>query len=75
MSRMIHARLDPDTERMLRRLEQHFGWSDSQVVREGIKILNGLTLRGRSRVVGMGRFSSGLPDLGSNKSHLKGFGH
>jgi hypothetical protein len=70
----IHARLDPETERMLRRLQRHFGWSDSQVVREGIKVLNGLTARGRRRVVGLGRFSSGIPDLGSNKTHLKGFG-
>jgi hypothetical protein len=71
---MIHARLDPETERMLRRLQQRFGWSDSQVVREGIKVLNGLTERGQSRVAGLGRFSSGIPDLGSNKTHLKGFG-
>jgi len=74
MPRMIHARLDPETERMLRRLERRFGWSDSQVVREGIKVLNGVTERGRRRVVGLGRFSSGIPDLGSNKTHLKGFG-
>ncbi len=74
MPRMIHARLDPETERMLRRLERRFGWSDSQVVREGIKALDGLTERGRRRVVGLGRFSSGIPDLGSNKAHLKGFG-
>jgi hypothetical protein len=74
MSRIIHARLDAETERMLRRLERQFGWNDSQVVREGIKILNGLTGRGKRRVKGLGRFASGVPDLGSNKSHLKGFG-
>jgi len=74
MSRIIHTRLDPQTERMLRRLEQRLGWTDSQVVREGIKVLNGLTQRGRRRVAGLGRFSSGIPDLGSNKTHLKGFG-
>jgi hypothetical protein len=74
MARIIHARLDPETERMLRRLERRFGWSDSQVVREGIKVLNGLTTPGRRRVVGLGRFSSGILDLGSNKTHLKGFG-
>ncbi len=74
MSRVIHARLDAETERMLRRLERRFGWSDSQVVREGIKVLNGLTSRGLGRVVGLACFSSGIPDLGSNKDHLKGFG-
>jgi hypothetical protein len=59
---------------MLRQLERRFGWTDSQVVREGIKVLSGLTASGRRRVVGQGRFSSGVPDLGSNKTHLKGFG-
>jgi hypothetical protein len=74
MSRIIHTRLDADTERMLRRIGRHLGWSDSQVVREGIKILNGLTPRGRRRVSGLGCFASGVADLGSNKAHLKGFG-
>jgi hypothetical protein len=74
MSRIIHARLDADTESMLRQLGRAFGWSDSQVVREGIRVLSGLSARGRRRVVGLGRFCSGLPDLGSRKAHLKGFG-
>jgi hypothetical protein len=74
MSRVIHARLDAETERMLRRIGRDMGWSDSQIVREGIKILNGLTPRGRRRMSGVGCFASGLPDLGSNKAHLKGFG-
>ena len=74
MSRIIHTRLDAETERMLNRLQRQFGWNDSQVVREGIKVLNGLTSRGTRRVKGLGRFSSGVPDLGSNKGHLKGFG-
>jgi hypothetical protein len=29
---------------------------------------------GRPRVIGLGKFSSGVPDLGSNEKHLKGFG-
>lgn len=29
---------------------------------------------GRPRVVGLGEFSTGVPDLGSNKKHLQGFG-
>ena len=75
MSRIIHARLDVQTERLLRQLERRLGWSDSQVVREGIKALNILLVRKRSRqIVGLGRFRSGIRDLGSNKGHLKGFG-
>ena len=75
MSSIIHARLDAETQRMLLELERRLGWNDSQVVREGIKALSRLLGRGRSRtVIGLGRFRSGVPDLGSNKDHLKGFG-
>jgi hypothetical protein len=28
----------------------------------------------RQKIVGIGKFSSGLPDLGSNKKHMKDFG-
>ena len=75
MSRIIHARLDVQTERLLRELERRLGWSDSQVVREGIKALHVLLVPKRSRhIVGLGRFRSNIRELGSNKAHLKGFG-
>ncbi len=75
MSRIVHARLDSETERVLQQLERRLGWSDSEVVRAGIKALNGLLVCGDSRpIAGLGRFCSGIPDLGSNKDHLKGFG-
>jgi hypothetical protein len=75
MSRIIHARLDATSEEILRQLERRLGWSDSKVVREGIKSLSSLLSPGRARrVIGLGRFRSGIPDLGSNKKHLKGFG-
>jgi hypothetical protein len=75
MSRIIHARLDPETEKLLRDCQRRWGWTDSQAVREGIKMLGGLLGHGRARaMVGVGKFQSGIPDLGSNKNHLKGFG-
>jgi hypothetical protein len=74
MPRIIHVRRDAATERMLRRLKRRLGWSDSRVVREGIKLLNRLTGQGGRRIVGLGRFSSGIPDRGSNKAQLKTFG-
>jgi len=75
MSRIIHARLDVQTERLLREIERRLGWSGSRVVREGIKALNVLLVPKRARqIVGLGRFRSGLRNLGSNKAHLKGFG-
>ena len=75
MSRIIHARIDAQTDRLLLDLERRLGWNDSKVVREGIKALNVLLVPNRScQIVGLGRFRSGLPDLGSNRAHLKGFG-
>jgi hypothetical protein len=75
MARIIHARIDGETERVLRGLERRLGWSDSQVVREGIRALRALLGHRRSGgVVGLGRFRSGVSDLGSNKAHLVGFG-
>ena len=75
MSSIIHARLDLETQRMLQQLERRLGWSHSQVVREGIRALSRALAHGRARtVVGLGQFRSGVPDLGSNKEHLKGFG-
>ena len=75
MSRIVHARLDVQTDRLLRALERRLGWNDSQVVREGIKALNALVApKGARQIVGLGRFRSGVRDLGSNRAHLKGFG-
>ena len=49
--------------------------SPSQIVREGIRVLESCYGQGTGqRIVGLGKFSSGVRDLGSNKRHLKGFG-
>ena len=75
MSRIIHARIDVQTEKLLRDLERRLGWNDSKVVREGIKALNVLLVPKRKRkIVGLGRFRSVVSDLGVNPDHLKGFG-
>jgi hypothetical protein len=42
-------------------------------VREGVQLLAACYgVRPAKRVIGVGRFASGLPDLASNKKHLKG---
>ena len=75
MSRVIHARIDEETDKTLKELRRRLGWNDSNIVREGIKALSFMLVptRGR-RVVGLGLFESGIPDLGSNSEHLEGFG-
>jgi hypothetical protein len=75
MRAVIQARLDNPSRKRLAVLVRELGWSPSQVVREGLRILEASYLRRKKRgVIGLGRFRSGVPDLGSNKKHLRGFG-
>ena len=69
----VQARLDAATEKALARLVNRLGISPSIVVREGIRLLAASQPKSRP-IAGLGKFSSGTPDLGSNKNHLKGFG-
>lgn len=75
MSDIVHARLDPETRRLLERLRRRFGWNDSETVRRALRAFAEAELPGRRRpVVGLGAFASGIDDLGSNPDHLDGFG-
>lgn len=75
MAKMVHARLDDETEALLRRLGRATGLSESEVLRRGLLALEAVAGRaGRARIVGQGGFDSGQADLGSNKGHLAGFG-
>jgi hypothetical protein len=75
MKTVVQARLDPDTGKMLSRLTTHLGWSESEVVRAGLRLLDAsYPAPPTSRIIGLGKFTSGVPDLGTNKAHLKGFG-
>jgi hypothetical protein len=69
----VQARLDTDTEKTLERLVDQLGLSPSMVVREGIRLLAASQPKSR-KIAGLGKFSSGIPDLGSNKKHLRDFG-
>ena len=74
MSRVIHARLDDETEALRVELKHSTGWADSEIVRIGIKTLASLVVPTEQRISGLGEFDSGMTDLGSNKEHLEGFG-
>ncbi|RLA28338.1 MAG: hypothetical protein DRR11_16825 [Gammaproteobacteria bacterium] len=77
MSDIVHARLDAHTQQIMRRLQRRHGWSDSDIVRNGIRALGDADLpRGQrcKRIVGLGKFSSDTEDLGSNDKHLRDFG-
>jgi hypothetical protein len=75
MRTIVQARLDKDSQIALGRLMRRLGWTSSQVVREGLKLM--VATYGRppkKRIIGMGKFDSGIIDLGSIKKHLEGFG-
>jgi hypothetical protein len=75
MGSAIQARLDDRSRKRLAVLVRELGWSPSQIVREGLRVLEASYLRRKKRgVIGLGRFCSGVSDLGSNKKRLRGFG-
>jgi hypothetical protein len=75
MRSAIQARLDDRSRKRLAALVSELGWTPSQVVREGLRILEASRLRKkRLGVIGLGKFRSRVSDLGSNKKHLKDFG-
>jgi hypothetical protein len=67
MRSAIRARLDDPSRKRLTMLVRELDWSPSQVVREGLRVLEASYLRKKKRgVIGLGKFCSGLPDLGSS---------
>ena len=75
MSRVVQARLDEETDSLRSQLQQQLGWSNSKIVREGIKaIAHLLPRKGRRKIVGLGKYDTGIPDLSTNKKYMEGFG-
>lgn len=78
MKAVIHARLGPDEQELLRELKQVTGWSDSELVRRGLRLVqrdlaprrSALDLAGRSA----GKFAGGPVGLSTDAKHLEGFG-
>jgi hypothetical protein len=75
MAKVIHARLDDQTERLLVRLQRDLTKNTSEVVRDALRALASITPASASkRIIGLGQFQSGTKDLAANKRHLRGFG-
>lgn len=71
----VQARLGLNAQRSLALLCRRLGWTPSKVVREGLRLLAAANpANGRPRIAGLGKFASGVADLGSSKKRLKGFG-
>lgn len=75
MKTSVQARLDPEARQALDGLVRRLGWSPSRVVRESLRLMSRHHVGApRKRVLGVGKFDSGLTDLGSNKRRMEGFG-
>ena len=78
MKPYIHARLGAADRAALERLKKATGLSESEIVRQGLRLVaqeaqrrqSALDLAGRS----VGRFQSGPRDLSTSGTHLEGFG-
>jgi hypothetical protein len=75
MSSNVQARLDREAQAALESLVRRLDCSPSRVVREWLRLMAACYgTVSRTKVIGVGRFASGIADLGSNKKHMKGFG-
>ena len=72
---VVHARLDPESRRTLDRLKKRTGLTDSELIRRALEAYVAREAAPpQRRIVGLGRFDSGVPDLATNDEHLAGFG-
>jgi Arc/MetJ-type ribon-helix-helix transcriptional regulator len=78
MKTYIHARLSKEDRAVLDELKRATGRSESELVREGLRLIrrelagkrSALDLAGRSS----GKFAGGPKDLSTNEEHLAEFG-
>lgn len=78
MKTYIHARLSEEDRAVLEELKKSTGRSESELVREGLRLIqrqlerkrNALEVAGKSA----GKFAGGPKDLSTNKEHLAEFG-
>jgi len=75
MKTSVQARLDEETAAALETLERSLGMSSSEIVREGIRLVQKRhAAMPRRKLIGVGEYDSGIPDLATNKKHMEGYG-
>jgi hypothetical protein len=77
MKDTVQARLDEESATALRRLTRQLGWSPSRVVREGLRLMarqHGVGQRRKRKIIGLGQFEGGPPDLATSKKYLDDLG-
>ena len=78
MKPYIHARLSPEDRAIIEQLKRSTGYTESQILRRGLRLVSlelgarpsALDAAGRS----VGKFTTGPKDLATNRKHLDGFG-
>ena len=74
----IHARLSPEDRAILEDLKESTGYSESELVRRGLRLVRqdvGRTESALDRAAGsVGKFKRGPKDLSTNSRHLDTFG-
>ncbi len=75
MGSTVQARLDAETQEKLQRLVERHGMSTSEVIREGIRLVEERHAKPkRPRLIGVGMFGGGPGDLSTNKKYMEDFG-
>ena len=76
MKSAVQARLSPEDRKLLDELVRDLDRTPSEIVREGLRLVRKAhsTISAAHRIIGTGKFRSGIPDLATNKKYLEGFG-
>lgn len=75
MATKVSVRLDNESRQLLEELKLRLGWSYSKIIREGILLVAAEHgFYEPKKIIGLGAFDSGIPDLATNKAYLKDLG-
>jgi hypothetical protein len=75
MGATVQVRLDKESEAALEQLVRDNGWTASQAVRNSLrKVAAQQKPKPRPRLIGIGKYDSGIADLATNKKHMEDFG-
>ena len=76
MKNAVQARLSLEDRKLLDELVKELDRTPSEIVREGLRLVRNAhpATTAAERIVGAGKFRSGIPDLATNPRFLEDFG-
>ena len=76
VSTIVYARLDPQAQKILARLQRRTELHDSELIQRALRALDTEPRSERApQIIKADKFRSNVSNLGSNKTHLQDFGH